>query len=88
MTDVDMWWLFLFADAVCKDPASCFDPHAGKCFYQCEFGQGGCLLHPHHIKAMEPFFSVLLSVLFLGEVIDFRLCGSFRLNSGILHNSI
>jgi len=42
----------------------------------------------HTIKAMEPFFSVLLSVLFLGEVIDFRLCGSFRLNSGILHNSI
>jgi uncharacterized membrane protein YciS (DUF1049 family) len=39
----------------------------------------------HTIKAMEPFFSVLLSVLFLGEVIGLCLCGSFHLNSGILH---
>jgi solute carrier family 35 protein E1 len=27
----------------------------------------------HTIKAMEPFFSVLLSALFLGQVFDFRL---------------
>jgi solute carrier family 35 protein E1 len=27
----------------------------------------------HTIKAMEPFFSVLLSTLFLGQVFDFRL---------------
>jgi solute carrier family 35 protein E1 len=26
----------------------------------------------HTIKAMEPFFSVLLSVVFLGEVFDFQ----------------
>ena len=39
----------------------------------------------HTIKAMEPLFSVLLSVMFLGEVIGLRLCGYFHLNNGILH---
>ena len=39
----------------------------------------------HTIKAMEPFFSVLLSVLFLGEVLRLHLRRSFRLKSGLLH---